>query len=1226
MIDGGGSNLVDELIREDLSDSERTNGQRHERPELKNGMHRAKRRLTTFPLRSMINGRVQCKFNITCFLCKRRFACNDSRSTFLAYCICDDCMENEKGHAEEFEATLSNNDKARSLSTGRDGPDFNACNHCKCQNCVQRQVMNKERRKETEVLQRCWHDLRQNVREMFRDGLNANMTSSKGKQFDVDKIKRDVTILAEKDPHQLYKRLESIGHEYVMNLKSDDLWQILVAPQVVPDLIQLYEGGASEEQMELERAKLFIKTLLDRFSCQQETARNMSPLLAVLDEDYLSQFGISWKVVNHHIFDRVIYQDDLLLNYLPSLENALKCKLIVPDEDEEDRRQHAYTEASFTDIPQGVLELAQNFRIFHKLMVTSREIFKKANANIVLYTEQQKIINHIKQKAKGGLLKEDLEFFKIQRKMIRNCILRTGQYYQWHADLTAFGDLTDFMDDDCDNSNSETEDVNLSKTLRELIEEGPAASACIDENGEVLSYVRCKRCAVRHCSCDECRISHIITCSLLIDSEDMNNLIWPVIEYCDEHDDRDSDSEHLQRKISLPNIKHFSSNTLRFQAARTLFTLNDHLSEKETAWGDWEVPYGYSDDIDYLGHCLYEERGMRSEFGSLNNQTDEGEERTTEADLTNSEKYHEIVKEAFEVITEGYRMESSPVYEFESYNVPRTSSDINDKKRHTIEKGDRYGLKSSFLMKKTNLRSEKPGFTIASVSNINVKKFEIKKTRSNVAEDSDGTECDYETSSTSFPGSNECMDNCNLSEPDRLLMKEITRRHYAVLSKNNAASDLALEIFGQKMVEKPHAVGKTELTLPISRVIRKSKFVPDKSDANSGGVSGTKFLSVSAGERLLGEMADMDKKDREGSLLRLIQSYEDEHWTAKSAGDYKSRLLARMKECLCKEWAKEDEAVDLRTSAKNENYCSTRKIVSRKSTANTSYQEKTNNREVIYIPETRTVVSFAAPISSRSVNKKPKPAPRKVEHEKLAQLWSKQALAAVIAKQLTSQKTVFDSSQISNAEKRKTAKTVSCKVSNHLDTTPNPTRAIDFSVNLSEFDINTLPDEVRKFHEDGKLKKLLQQAMELRRNKTGVCAKVTCKHNGNKRVESESKNSKEELFGSQANNVGDIMDADDEGTDEEWRAHEAHNEQHLNGHHPCGNKIKNKTAPGPGRDSRRGHCDCCYCAMFGRVPGESVKSGRAQIRERLRMKLKRRSVQEVIFNFLIIGILYKGSP
>ncbi|VDP11740.1 unnamed protein product [Onchocerca flexuosa] len=1310
IIDGNDNNLVDELV-EDLSDSVYSNDQRHEKHEPKNSVSRGRHRLATFSLRSVIDGGVQSKFNITCLLCKRRFAYNDARSTFLAYYICDDCMESEKGHAEELEAALVNNDKARPVSISCTGEDLDAYDHCKCQNCVRRQLMNEERRKETEVLQRCWHDLRQNIRQMFRDGLNANMTSSKGKRFDVDKIKRNVTILAEKDPHQLYKRLESIGHEYVMNLKSDDLWQILVAPQVVPALIQvslalwsfrlresitprlqLYEAGASEEQMELERAKLFIKTLLDRFSCQQETAKNMSSLLAVLDEGYLSQFGISWKVVNHHIFDRVIYQDDLLLNYLPSLENALKCKLIVhDDENEEDRRQRACTEVNRTDIPQGALELAQSFRVFHKLMVTSREIFKKASANIVLYSEQQKVINHIKRKTKGELLDEDLEFFKSQRKMVHNCILRKDQYYQWHADLTAVGNLTDLIDDGCDvsmcesyhfsdNSDSEADDVNLSKRLHELIEEGPPTSVCIDENGEVLPCVRCKRCTLRYCSCDECRISHIITCGLLIDNEDISNLIWPVSDCYDRSDDKDSDSEQSQqKKSSLPNIKRLPNRNLRFQTARALFTVHDHHSvpKKETAWGDWQVPYSYSNDIDCLSHCLCERKGMHSDFGSLNNRQYmvglleneirhiaalqiqifdllfnlyDGEEEYTidridSPGLPNSNKHQEIVKEAFELMTKGHRVESSSNCEFESNDVPGTLSVIGDEKKTSVIGGsdNKHGVKNSFLVRKSNLCSEeKSGFTISSVSNINVKRFKIKKAGNNVARDSDGAESDYETPSASFPGSNECMDSCHLSGPDRLLLKEMTRRHYAVLTKDNAVSDLALELFGRKTMEKPQMVRKAGLTPPVSRLIRKSKLVSDKNDANSGSISAVKSLSASARERLLSEVKSMDKKVRERNLLRLVQSYEDERWTTRSE-DYKSRLIESMKECLSKDWAKEDETNDLKIIIKDEKYgslviCfrgftdlyfsygSTRKTVNQNSTAKTSHQEKKNDREMIYIPEARTMVSFATTSPSSSANKKAKSSPRKVEQDDLAQLWSKQTLAAAIAKQLTDQRTIMDISKAFNVEKQKTAQTVSCKMGNHLDAMSNSTTAIDFSVNLGEFDINNVPEELRRLHEE-KLKKLLKQAVGLKQNKTSMSTKVDCKYDDGKRIKSDFGDSKEELFGYQTDNFDDLTDDDDEGTDEEWSDCEAPDEQHPYRHHSCDNKAnfscitkivfqhyfqaKNKrTASGTGRDGRHGHCDCCYCEMFGHSVTESIKSGRAQIRERLRMKLKRRSVQE----------------
>uniref|UniRef100_A0A915PMT4 Uncharacterized protein n=1 Tax=Setaria digitata TaxID=48799 RepID=A0A915PMT4_9BILA len=1237
MIDSSDSKLVDELVKEGLSDSEYSTDQRHEKRKSKTVCSRPRHRLTTFSLRSILDSGVQNKFNITCLLCKRKFACIDARSTLLAYYICDDCMESEKEHTEELEAELLNNDKSQPVPISCTSADLNAFNHCKCQNCVRREFLNEERRKEIDILQRCWHDLRQNIRQMFRDGLNANMTSSKGKRFDVDKIKRNVTILAEKDPHQLYKRLESIGHEYVMNLKSDDLWQILVAPQVVPALIQLYEAGASEEQMELERAKLFIKTLLDRFSCQQETARNMSPLLAALDEDYLSQFGISWKVLNHHIFDRVIYQDDLLLNYLPSLENVLKCKLVVhDDENEEERRQRAYMEAARGDIPQGALELAQSFRVFHKLMVTSREIFKKASANIVLYTEQQKIINHIKRKTRGDLLKEDLEYFKSQRKVVRNCILRKGQYYQWHADLAAFGDFTDLIDEECDNSDSEV-DLNVSKRLHELIEEEPAASICIDENGEVLPCVRCKRCTLRHCSCDECRISHIITCGLLIDSEDISNLIWPLSDCSDRGDGRESDSERSHRKRPLLNIKRLPNHNLRFQTARTLFTVHDQHNKKETAWGDWEVPFGCLDDIDCLDHCLCERNGIHSDFGSLNNQTDGEEEHATDSDtldLPDGGKYQEIVKEIFDLKTKGYRMDSSKCG-FGSANLPRTSVvDVGEKTDMNRENDNKHEENSSFIMKKANPRSgEKPGFTFASMSNINVKRFKMKNASNNVAGDSDGTESDCETSSTSFPGSNEWflpyldlqyrrkeerekqtkmetlrMDSCHLSGPDRLLLKEITQRHYAVLSKDNAVSDLAVELFGRKAMEKPQMLHKAGLTPSVSRLIRKSKLVSDKNDTNTRNSSTVKFLSASARERLLGEVKDMDKKVRERTLLRLVQSYEGERWATRSE-DYKSQVLESMKECLSKDWAREDET-DFKTAAKGEkNRGSARRNVSRNSAAKI-HQEKRGDREMIYIPETRTMVSFATSALG-SASKKSKSSPKKMDQDDLAQLWSKQTLAAAIAKQLSEQRTILDIGKAFSIEKQKTMQTVSCKMGNHVDMTSSSTTAIDFSVDLGEFDVSTFPEEVRKLHEEGKLKKLLKQAVGLKRSKTGISAKVDCKCDDDKRVENVG-GSKEELFEYQTDNVDDLTeDDDDEDTDEDWSDCEAPDEQHPHRHHSCDNKAKNRrTSSGAGRDGRHGHCDCCYCEMFGHAATDNIKSGRAQIRERLRMKLKRRSVQE----------------
>ncbi|VDO48391.1 unnamed protein product, partial [Brugia timori] len=175
----------------------------------------------------------------------------------------------------------------------------------------------------------------------------------------------------------------------------------------------------------------------------------------------------------------------------------------------------------------------------------------------------------------------------------------------------------------------------------------------------------------------------------------------------------------------------------------------------------------------------------------------------------------------------------------------------------------------------------------------------------------------------------------------------------------------------------------------------------------------------------------------------------------------------------------------------------------------------------------------------------------------------------------------------------------------------NSTTAIDFSLDLGGFEINTFPESVRKLHEEGKLQKLLKQAVGLRQNKAGVSAKVDSKYGGGKRVGNEFRVSKEELFGYQTDNIDDLTDDDDESSDEEWSDCETLDEQHPHRHHSCDNKTKRKrTTSGTGRDGRHGRCDCCYCEMFGHAATDSTKSSRAQIRERLRMKLKRRTVQE----------------
>jgi hypothetical protein len=41
------------------------------------------------------------------------------------------------------------------------------------------------------------------------------------------------------------------------------------------------------------------------------------------DVAHLEKFGITWKVINHHLFEAVVYQDGLIVGYLPAIANRL---------------------------------------------------------------------------------------------------------------------------------------------------------------------------------------------------------------------------------------------------------------------------------------------------------------------------------------------------------------------------------------------------------------------------------------------------------------------------------------------------------------------------------------------------------------------------------------------------------------------------------------------------------------------------------------------------------------------------------------------------------------------------------------------------------------------------------------------------------------------------------------------------------------------------------------
>ena len=64
------------------------------------------------------------------------------------------------------------------------------------------------------------------------------------------------------------------------------------------------------------RLFLFIG-LLTNYEKLVSAAQYLSPALADLEAHHLSQFSLTWKLVNQHLYQHIIYQEPLIQNNVP---------------------------------------------------------------------------------------------------------------------------------------------------------------------------------------------------------------------------------------------------------------------------------------------------------------------------------------------------------------------------------------------------------------------------------------------------------------------------------------------------------------------------------------------------------------------------------------------------------------------------------------------------------------------------------------------------------------------------------------------------------------------------------------------------------------------------------------------------------------------------------------------------------------------------------------------
>ncbi|XP_046371497.2 protein FAM193A-like isoform X3 [Haliotis rufescens] len=311
---------------------------------------------------------------------------------------------------------------------------------CTCEACTERRYhdwqIEAEHERETQELQKCWTDLRTIVRTLY--GADDPALSEE----DGVKIKDLVCRLCSRDPHQLFLRLESQVREFVIEKK-------------VRLLKQLNCGYKSPPQ-----AKEFISLLLDEYNQLCLASRLTAEYLTDLKE-HIKKFNVTWELHNKHLFQSIVYTD-------PAIHNSLH---LVIDQLRGAASKESYNEDTYPN-------LLHRFLKFQDEMSVILVVWRDCQQLIEAYNEEQTAL-----KVKQKWLKEDWEFFKAQRKLLEQQVLKKQPKDRL----------------------SHSMEVQFTETMRNMLTgTKPAHEECF-----------CPRCNRKRCTCDECTITHMITCGII---------------------------------------------------------------------------------------------------------------------------------------------------------------------------------------------------------------------------------------------------------------------------------------------------------------------------------------------------------------------------------------------------------------------------------------------------------------------------------------------------------------------------------------------------------------------------------------------------------------------------------------------------------------------------------------------------------------------------------------
>uniref|UniRef100_A0A8C4WVA2 Family with sequence similarity 193 member A n=1 Tax=Eptatretus burgeri TaxID=7764 RepID=A0A8C4WVA2_EPTBU len=211
----------------------------------------------------------------------------------------------------------------------------------------------------------------------------------------------------------------------------------------------------------LPQASRFLSLFLDEYSALCQAAQTIAPFLATLENEHLKKFEVTWELHNKHLFHKMVYFELLLQRDLPAL-----LKLLRPGEDG-------------APVDEAAACLLSRLQQFEDEMRRVALEWHECQKRIDDFVDEQ-----IALKAKQKILKDDWELFK-QRKLFEQQLLHNKK-----CGL----------------------EVGMTEALKHLL------------SGTRLALGDCPNCNYRQrCSCDQCSISHMLTCGLL-ESPPINGL------------------------------------------------------------------------------------------------------------------------------------------------------------------------------------------------------------------------------------------------------------------------------------------------------------------------------------------------------------------------------------------------------------------------------------------------------------------------------------------------------------------------------------------------------------------------------------------------------------------------------------------------------------------------------------------------------------------------------